>query len=311
MLQEINSSLRPVIEDFDRYWGWQHRKARLEVELRDVEAEIAYWQSSHLAQPQPWWKWLRKVGWLGQWLIAISDEVHRLLDAPPDRLSHLEFLYRTRSMLRQQIDLLTRQMSQSGDPSDVYHELIDLKKEVLLSDAHPHGREIRRIHLELHAQERHLALLDESLQAVQTANRSLETLIQTAEKARDTDLIFNQRYLFPELRRPHLYRLRRGLQFTHTSLISLCELIRQDPDYHIFPEDLKAGHFESFQRHFRRYMAQEGLIIRNWRAILQHCWQTTERLASLQAWIQRSTEAIEQRHSFLLRKQERLIREAE
>jgi hypothetical protein len=310
MLEEINTSLQPVIDDFDRYWTWQHRKARLEADLRGVEAELTYWQQSP-SHPHHWWQWLHRAGWLGEWILALNQEVNRLLDDPPHRLSRIEYLLRTRRILHQQIDLLSRQMSQNGDPSDIYHELIDLKKDVLIQAAHPHGKAIGRIHQELNAQEQHLALLDESLQAAHQGLRSLETLIHTVEKVRGADLLFNQRHLFPDLRRPYHYRLRRSLHLTQASLHHVAELIRRHPDYVVFPEDLQADYFEPFQRQFQRYLASEGLMMRNWEAIEAHCRQTHNRLDRLLAWMRRGVEAIEQRHTFLLRKQERLIREAE
>lgn len=310
MLKEINASLRPVVEDFDRYWSWQHRKARLEADVHDVEAELDHWRQRP-THPAHWWHWLRQVGWLGELILALNEEVNRLLDDPPQRLARIEYLLRTRRMLRQQIEQLATQMSQNGDPSEVYHELIDLKREVLIEQAHPHGLAIRRIQAELSAQEQHLAQLDESLQAAYTAQRSLQTLIHTVEKARDSELLFSQRHLFPDLRRPYFFRLRRSLHLTQVSLAHLAELIRSHPDYEIFPEDLQAAYLEPFQRQFQRHLASDGLMIRNWQAILLHCWQTQSRLERLIAWMQRGVEAIEQRHTFLLRKQERLIREAD
>ncbi len=310
MLEQINASLQPVVEDFDRYWTWQHRKARLETELREIEAELEHWQAPP-SQPQIWWTWLKGAGWIGELLLAINQEVSRLLDEPPHRVDRVEYLLRSRRMLQQQIELLARQMRQNGDPSEVYQELIELKQEILIQQAHPHGLSIRRIQVELHAQERHLALLDESTQAAHNSLRTMQTLLHTVVKERDTDLIINQRHLFPDLRRPYHYRLRRSLHLTQTSLTQLAELVRQHPDYEVFPPELQVTYFESFQRQFQQYLSDERLIVRHWQVVHSYCYQTRERLEEMLSWMQRGVEAIEQRHTFLLRKQERLVREAE
>lgn len=309
MLNEINTSLVPIIEDFDRYCGWQHRRARLEEDLRKVEDRMAEIETQQQKQGLRWWE---EWGWLGELLTELTHG--ESTSHSQYLLKQLEHLYRARRSLIQQIDHLDQQMEQVGDPSDLYEELITLKREYLLSQGHPQSVTLRHLAREIDQLEVYLSHLDEILRATQLAQQTLTTLVKITERGQAAALGGNlgRQPLLSSLRRSMQLRLRKILQLAESGFQRLAQALNALPDYETLPSEFQAGHFLQFQGRFQRLLvALEGPLGGRWQPILEYAWTTEDRIERLEAWLRTSHSAAEQRHSFLLRKQERIIREAE
>ncbi len=308
MLKEINTSLEPVIDDYDRYCAWQHRLGRLEEDMEQVDQqleELAIWMH------QPGQVWLQRLGWLGE--LASQAREHRFPGLSREQAKkQMKQLQQVRKSLVQQIEHLDQQIEQVGDSTEVYRELITFKRDLILSEGHPQGLVLNQLEAELDELARYLKHLADTQQAADLARQAISTLLKITEKNQQADSVSSSYTLFKDMRRPFLHRIQRGIHLVSNTFHRLAQLLWAMPDYDTLPNNLQAGHFDQFQSQYRRRLQSgESCFKREWRPALHYVELSYERLQTLINWLDRSAEAASQRESFLTEKRERLIREAE
>ncbi len=307
MLHEINTSLHPVIDDFDRYWAWQHRRARLEEDLGEIEQQLGDLENQREQHRR---SLVVRLGWLGELLVEWRAVSPRITARPSNR--QLEYHYRIRRNLIQQIDHLDQQMEQVGDPTDLYEELIALKREYLISENHPCSMVLTQIGEETRGLQEYVRHLIEIRRSTIIAQQTLSTLLRVTRRGQESYEGWDRQTIISNIRRPMSSRLRKGLHLVESAMAQLAQHLNELPDYDSLPPSLQAGHFEQFHRRYQRLLAgTEPILGGKWQPLVSYTWTTYDRIEELLDWVEKSQSAAEQRKSFLIRKQERLIREAE
>jgi len=294
MLQEINTSLGPIKEDFDRYLAWDHRKSRLEEDLYSIDSQLD--DPTRFRVPLFGAKWMDSL-FDGLLLEELFPEIERLRHA--------------RQALKQQIALLDRQMTQAGDPRELYHELLELKQDWLIETGHRAGEQLRQLNMEIGELEEMIKGYSLIMEVQYSAHQSVQTLWLATRKLYDTRLFMKPMSLFSRRHKAAYHRVRRSMPLANSLLIQLGEQMKKMVDYEALPPELQAGHFFQFSHIFREQLVLRGAEATPQASPMTYLGETLGRLENLVVWVSRNQDAHSQRVRFLRHKQERIIRQAD